>query len=456
MIDLRFLGTAPIAVLGLGRTGLAAISALQAAEIPVFAWDDDQTKHAAATARGAVVTPLDDDTITRCRILVLSPGVNPMHAIVGRAFTHNLKIVSDIDLLWRANPHATYVAITGTNGKSTTTSVVAHILREAGYTIEVGGNLGQPVLEFGMLGTDGIYVLELSSYQLDLCPMARFDHVVVLNISPDHLERHGTMTNYIEAKKNILRPRRDRDTPQTAIIGLDDAHTVRIFEDTNGLPPRTTIGISGLNHMPDGISVIGRILSDAKNELRFDMASIQTLPGPHNGQNAAAAYAVCRALGLKPAEIMYHMESFPGLVHRQQLVASIDGVEFVNDSKGTNADATAKALACYNNIYWIAGGHKKDASLNGLEIFRDRIQTAYLIGESEDEFAIWCRQHQIPFTRCGTLDQAVVHAFQDARADRRKPVTILLSPATKSYDQYNNFEERGQHFIEAVDMLGAH
>jgi UDP-N-acetylmuramoylalanine--D-glutamate ligase len=452
MIDLTKLGTQPIAVLGMGISGHATVAALRAAGIQCYAWDDKEESRTAAAELGAKVVELTDDILRQCRYLVASPGIPATypapHPVIARARELQLRVVSDIDLLWRAAPDATYIGITGTNGKSTTTALIAHILRQAGRNVAVGGNLGPAALSLPMLTSkDDIYVLELSSYQLELCPAARFDHAVFLNLTPDHMDRYASIESYGAAKCNILRARTD-NRPQSAVIGLDTPQTARYFEEYNGLSARHFIPVSGQDRCLSGISAIGRILHDDIHNLRFDLTTARTLPGPHNGQNAAAAYAVCLQLGLNPQEIVFNILNFPGLAHRQQYITSIHNVEIVNDSKATNVDAASKAIACYGNVYWIAGGKPKSLDFTELRPFTDRIQGAYLIGEAADPLADWCRRSSIAHTKCGTLENAVALALRDAIADRRRPVTLLLSPACASYDQFKNFEDRGEQFIQ--------
>jgi len=450
MIDLQKLGDAPVAVLGVGATGQMTITALRASGITCYAWDDKEEGRTAAAGLGAVVHELTDEILKQCRFLVVAAGIPAhykAHPVVARARELQLRIVCDVDLLWRMAPDATYVGITGTNGKSTTTALIAHILRACGRRVALGGNEQIPALGIEMFTSkDDIYLLELSSYQLELCPTARFDHTVFLNLTPDHLDRYASHTEYGAAKMNILRPRGD-ERRQTAAIGLDTPETAKIFAEQSGLTQRQFIPISGQERCLSGVSVIGRILFDDINNLRFDLTPARALPGPHNGQNAAAAYTICLQLGLKPAEIIFNMIDFPGLAHRQQYVTTINGVDIVNDSKGTNVDATAKALACYDNIYWIAGGKPKELDFKTLAPFRDRIHGAYLIGEAMEPLAEWCRTNSIPHYKSGTLKNAFDAAIREAATDRRRPVTVLLSPACASFDQFKNFEDRGEQFI---------
>lgn len=457
MIDLTKLGDSPVAMLGVGASGRGTIAALRNSDITVYAWDDKEEGRTMAAALGAIVHELNDDILKQCRFLVMSPGIptdHPApHPVVARARELNLKIVCDIDLLWRVAPEATYVGITGTNGKSTTTALIAHILHRCGRNVAVGGNLGPAALGLPMMTSpNDVYVLELSSYQLELCPAARFDHAVFLNLTPDHLDRYASMHEYEAAKLNVLRPRLEKRA-QSAAIGLDTPETAKIFNEQNGLTTREFIPISGQERCMNGISVIGKILFDDVNNLRFDITAARALPGPHNGQNAAAAYAVCLQLGLKPAEIVFNLINFPGLAHRQQYITTINGIDIVNDSKATNTDAATKALACYDNIYWIAGGQNKDLNMQDILPFRSRIHCAYLIGEVMEYMAEWCRVNGVPHVKSGTMSQALKDAVHDAGKDRRRPVTVLLSPACKSFDQFRNFEDRGEKFAAAAIVL---
>ncbi|HAV77456.1 MAG TPA: UDP-N-acetylmuramoyl-L-alanine--D-glutamate ligase [Anaerolineae bacterium] len=345
------------------------------------------------------------------------------------------------------------IGITGTNGKSTTTTLIAHILRQAGKTIEVGGNLGQAALSLQPLPGDGIYVLELSSYQLELMPTPMCDVAILLNISPDHLSRHGGMDGYIDAKALILRP---KGRSSVGVLGVDDQFCRDLFAKLRKAG-RKLIPISVVREVEGGVDAVGGRLVDRTGGAAIevaDLTAISTLPGSHNWQNAAAAYLAARAMGLDRAHIVAGLKSYPGLAHRQELIATIAGVRYVNDSKATNADAAAKALVCYDDIYWIIGGQAKEGGLAGLEPFFPRIRHAYLIGEAAPLFA---RQlgKAVPSTQCGTLDKAVAAAQAQAQRDRKPGAVVLLSPACASWDQYANFEARGDHFRKQVLGLAA-
>jgi UDP-N-acetylmuramoylalanine--D-glutamate ligase len=436
----------PVAVLGLGKSGLVAARALAASGTEVWAWDDDAMKRKALST-----TDLYKCDWSRPSALVLSPGIPQRypapHPIAAMATAANVPIIGEVELLFRAQPKATFVGITGTNGKSTTTALIGHVLRRAGKRAEVGANLGTPALALAPLEEGGIYVLEMSSYQLELVPTARFDVAVLLNITPDHLDRHGGMAGYVAAKRGIF----DRQRPQDwAVIGIDDEYCRVICE---GLAGRRVVAVAVGRQASTAIIVRHGILSDEIGREIMDLARAPALPGPHNWQNAAAAFAVGRALGLSNAAIAAGIETYPGLPHRQELILTREGVRFINDSKATNADATAKALACYDSIYWILGGRPKETGLDGLEPYYHRIAKAYLIGEAAADFEKRLAGDDVATRQCGTLDRAVAAAAADAAAAKQEGAVVLLSPACASFDQFANFEERGERFRNLVNEL---
>jgi UDP-N-acetylmuramoylalanine--D-glutamate ligase len=436
----------PVAVLGLGKSGLVAARALAASGTEVWAWDDDAMKRKALST-----TDLYKCDWSRPSALVLSPGIPQRypapHPIAAMATAANVPIIGEVELLFRAQPKATFVGITGTNGKSTTTALIGHVLRRAGKRAEVGANLGTPALALAPLEEGGIYVLEMSSYQLELVPTARFDVAVLLNITPDHLDRHGGMAGYVAAKRGIF----DRQRPQDwAVIGIDDEYCRAICE---GLAGRRVVAVAVGRQASTAIIVRHGILSDEIGREIMDLARAPALPGPHNWQNAAAAFAVGRALGLSNAAIAAGIETYPGLPHRQELILTREGVRFINDSKATNADATAKALACYDSIYWILGGRPKETGLDGLEPYYHRIAKAYLIGEAATDFEKRLAGDDVATRQCGTLDRAVAAAAADAAAAKQEGAVVLLSPACASFDQFANFEERGERFRNLVNEL---
>jgi UDP-N-acetylmuramoylalanine--D-glutamate ligase len=314
--------------------------------------------------------------------------------------------------------------------------------------VAVGGNLGAAALSLEPLPGDGIYVLELSSYQLELTPTPICDVAILLNITPDHLSRHGGMDGYIDAKALILHP---KGRGSIGVLGVDDQPCRDLFAKLQSTG-RKLIPTSVERAVAGGVDAVNGMLTDRTGphpEEVLDLRSIATLPGSHNWQNAAAAYVAATAMGLDRAPIVAGLRSYPGLAHRQQLIATVNGVRYVNDSKATNADAAAKALVCYEPIYWIIGGRAKEGGLAGLDPFYPRVRHAYLIGECADDFAKQLRG-KLPFTQCGTLDKAVAAAHRDAKAG----AVVLLSPACASWDQYPNFEARGDHFRRLVGALG--
>jgi UDP-N-acetylmuramoylalanine--D-glutamate ligase len=388
--------------------------------------------------------------------LILSPGIPhsfpKAHPIVALARAAGCEVIGDIELLVRAQRGCGYVGITGTNGKSTTTALVGHILAGAGRAVQVGGNLGTPALTLAPLGPGGLYVLEMSSYQLELTPSVVFDVTVLLNISPDHLDRHGGMDGYVAAKRRVFQ---GQAGPRVAVVGVDDAVTRAIAEQLASARAQIVRPISGERPVAGGVYVIGGTLiddSEGRQAPVIDLKPIASLPGRHNHQNAAAAYATARAAGLDAATIGTGIAGFPGLAHRQERVAEIDGILFVNDSKATNADAAARALGCYPAIYWIAGGVAKAGGITELAGFFTRIRHAYLIGEAAATFAATLGD-AVPHSVVGDLASAVRAAFADARAARAAGAVVLLSPACASFDQYANFEARGEHFRRLVDAL---
>lgn len=468
-LDFSFLRGRRLAVMGLARSGLAAAKALMAGGADVLAWDDGAAGQQAARAAGIPLVNLHTASLMGVDALVLSPGIphtHPApHPVAARARAAGVPIIGDIELLARANRHCGYVGITGTNGKSTTTALTGHILACAGRPLAVGGNLGIPVLTFPALPPEGVYVLEMSSYQLELTPSLGFDAAILLNITPDHLDRHGGMDGYIAAKRLIFQTgaRDPLAGPAAAILGVDEPYTAAMADSLEAEGGRRIIRVSAERAVAGGVHAADGVLiddSEGRALTVIDLRDCPALPGRHNWQNACAAYAATRAMGVEPAVIADAMRGFPGLAHRQQAVATLNGVRFVNDSKATNADAASKALGCYEGIYWIVGGKPKEGGLEGLQPFLPRIRHAFLIGESTEAFAQWLDQQpdRPPYSRCDTLDRAVPAAYTLAVADRQAgggadAATVLLSPACASFDQYPNFEVRGDAFVAAVRGL---
>jgi UDP-N-acetylmuramoylalanine--D-glutamate ligase len=332
------------------------------------------------------------------------------------------------------------VGITGTNGKSTTTALVGHILQSAGIDREVGGNLGPAALDFRPLGRDGVYVLELSSFQLERVPSLRCDVAAWINLTPDHIDRHGDLAGYVAAKRHVFDNQRPGDV---AVIGIDDEPSRAIAHQLAGTP-RTVVTVT-VGRRGDGISVVDGSLRDARDGSAVDLVPIKTLPGAHNWQNAACAYGICRALGLSADAIARGLATYPGLAHRQERVAVVDGIVYINDSKATNADAAEKALAAYGTIYWLVGGTPKAEGIAPLAPLFGRVVHAFLVGMSSDAFAATL-DGKVPYTRCGDLKTALDRAHAMAQRERRPDAVVLLSPACASYDQWPSFEVRGDAF----------
>ncbi len=442
-------------MVGLGKTGQATARALTAQGHRVIAWDDGAPSRAAFAASVADVPliPLEEWPWHEVDAMILSPGV-PLHfplphRSVTMARTHGVAITSDIELWCDAHPHTPMIGITGTNGKSTTTTLIGHILAYAKRQAVVGGNLGTPVMALPAMDEGGVAVFELSSYQLDLCNHTRVHTAVLLNFSPDHLDRHGSMAGYIQAKARIFAHQQAGDV---AIIGVDDDDARGLYETMRARSDVRTIAISGRMRCEGGVYVENGVLVDARahQEKRFDVSAIKALQGEHNWQNAAAAYAACVLQDIAPETIYAAMQQFSGLAHRMQWLGEVGGVSCVNDSKATNADAAEKALRNYHHIYWIAGGVAKDGGIESLRAYAPHIRRAYLIGEAAPLFQQTLAMWGVQTVMAGTMDKAFAQALSDARADAEKAVEgacVLLSPACASFDQYPNFEARGEHFM---------
>ena len=445
-----------IAVLGLARSGLSSARALKASGATVWGWDDNSKSRDEAKAAGIPLVDLAGCDWSKPVALVLSPGIPHTfpkpHPVAALATARRCPIIGDIELMARAGLGARFIGITGTNGKSTTTALIGHILRSAGIRAEIGGNLGTPALTLAPLGPDGIYVLEMSSYQLELTHTLAFDVALLLNITPDHLDRHGGMDGYVAAKARIFEPQR---ASQTAVIGVDDDHSRALRARFAAARRQTVIPISAEGPVAGGVYAHDGWLQDdraGKTERVLRLADATSLLGKHNWQNAAAAFAACAALGLATPTIVAGIKSYPGLAHRQELIATIGDVRYINDSKATNADATAKALACYQPIYWILGGRAKETGLDGLESFYPRIAHAFLVGEASERFAATL-EGRVAHTKCGTIAAALSAAHRQAQAERKPGAVVLLSPAAASFDQFANFEERGEVFRKLVEAL---
>ena len=443
-----------LAVFGLGASGAAAAAALMEGGARVLAWDDSARARDAAAAAGIPLRNPAGWDWSGLAALVLSPGI-PLHypaphPVAAAARKAGRPIVGDIELLAEAAPGATLVGITGTNGKSTTTALLGHILGSAGRPAAAGGNLGPPALSLPALGEGGVYALELSSYQLDLVDRARFDVAALLNVSIDHIDRHGGVEGYVAAKRRIFRDRAD-GAAQTAILGIDDRIADGVMIELSGRPGWRTVPVAVGRRMRSGFCAVeGRLFE--RGEPIADLTGIESLPGAHNHQNAAVAAAAARTLGVDAPTVARALRSFPGLPHRQELVARIGEVAYVNDSKATNGEAALRAIRSYERIYWIAGGVAKAGGLGPVLPELHRVRRAYLIGEAEEGFADEIGG-RVPARRCGGLDRALEAAHADAQADGAPGATVLLSPACASFDQFPSFAARGDAFRDRVRRL---
>lgn len=437
-----------VAVFGLARSGISCALALAAGGAKVFAWDDSEPSVEKAKAEGVPITNLHTVDFKKLDSLILSPGVPLTHPephwTVVKAKQAGVEIIGDTEAFTRevAGSGAKIVAITGTNGKSTTTALIGHVLKSAGLDVDVGGNIGLAVFNLRPPTKDRIYVLELSSFQIDLMLGLKPDVGILTNLTPDHLDRHGSMENYARVKSQMFSKIGDG----TALISVDDEWCAAIADRTLNAKR-----VSVLKDVMNGICAPAGVLKDMRHAScvnEIDLRDMPALKGRHNWQNACMAYGAARALGVSVDVIAAAMKSFGGLAHRMQQVALVNGVPFINDSKATNADAAEKALAAFDQIYWIAGGISKAGGIEPLAPYFPKIKRAYLIGAAAQSFATTL-QGKVDYVISETLERAV----QAAAGDAKKDSVVLLSPACASFDQYKNFEVRGDAFVECVSQL---
>ena len=454
MIPVKSRSNRTIAVFGLGASGRVTAHALEAGGSNVVAWDDNETSRQEAANENIALSDLAAADWTQLDALVLSPGVpltHPKpHPVVTAARSADRPIVGDIELLTENARDALLIGITGTNGKSTTSALIHHTLNAGGIAAKIGGNFGPPALGLEPPDKGETVVLELSSYQLDLTETATFDIAVFLNITPDHLDRHGDMQGYVAAKKRIFRYRKDR--PQVAVIGTDDEYGRKICSELTADHHWKVIPVS-VGTKNDGVYVLDGILHDADGN-NLDISDLETLRGHHNWQNAAASWAVAGVRGLSPDVIGQAFANYPGLPHRLEAVGEIDGIRFINDSKATNGEAAARALSAYQNIYWIAGGIAKEDGLVPTFPWLDRVTYGFLIGEAAESFAEILAERGKQVTISDDLETAIAKAFEKARTAGGEAV-VLLSPACASFDQFTNFALRGDRFRELANAICA-
>ncbi len=475
-----------VAVFGLGRSGITAARALQVGGAVPVLWDDGVSGRMQAEAEGFIVEDLTRADWSGFSALVLSPGAPLTHPkphwTVERAHAAGVPVIGDVELFARAldalpkDQRPRVVAITGTNGKSTTTALIGWVLKSAGLSVHIGGNIGIGVLALPAPTPDAVYVIEVSSYQLDLTTSFAPDVAILTNISPDHLDRHGGMEGYVAAKQRIFQA---QGPEALALVGVDEAwgqgtatdlraRERRICTVSTSAHPRgggdpvravsTTLaesqqpknwvpasaGMSGIEAAPGVLTADGDGLAD--------LSAARSLPGRHNAQNAAFAYAAARALGVSHEAAVEGLLTFPGLAHRMEAVGRLGPIRFINDSKGTNADAARQALASYPSVFWIAGGRAKEGGIEALRDLFPHIAKAYLIGEAADAFAETLGD--TPHVVAHVMERAVEMAAADAAKAGGEQV-VLLSPACASFDQFPDFEVRGEAFRAAVLALGA-
>ena len=446
-----------VALFGLGGSGIATAKAIVAGGAKVIAWDDNPDSVARARNAGIETSDLRHADWRQFASFILSPGVPLTHPrphwTVDLARAAGVEIIGDVELFVRerdrAGKNSPFIAITGTNGKSTTTALIAHIIAASGRDVQLGGNIGTAVMTLEPPAGDRYYVVECSSYQIDLAPSLNPTAGILLNLTPDHLDRHGTMQHYAEIKERLVAG------SDTAIVGVDDSYCAAIA-DRLERTGKHVVRICKRMPVENGYYAAGAELFRARNGDASPVASLSgigSLRGEHNAQNALAALAACHAVGLSIEEINAGLRTFPGLAHRMEQVARLGKVLFVNDSKATNADAAAPALSSFPRIYWIAGGLPKEGGITSLSGFFPRIAKAYLIGEAAPQFAATLGE-AAPFEISGTIAAAVEHAARDAAKDETGEPVVLLSPACASFDQFQNFEKRGEAFRSAVLALG--
>ncbi|MEM6276094.1 MAG: UDP-N-acetylmuramoyl-L-alanine--D-glutamate ligase [Pseudomonadota bacterium] len=450
-----------VAVLGLGRSGLSAARALEAGGAEVTCWDDSSPARERAEGLGlAIADPRKDGRLDHLACLVTSPGIPHLypapHPIIAAAMAAAVPVDNDIGLFFRSFAAEGWekfetvpriVAVTGSNGKSTTASLIHHVLDASGRRAQLAGNIGRGVFDLESAEDGEVVVLELSSYQTELARALTPDVAVFTNLSPDHLDRHGGMGGYFAAKRRLF----VEGGPDRAVIGVDEMEGRYLAAElTVGRADDRVIRVSGSKIDGPGWSVTARkgYLSEMRKGRQVasvDLRAIAALPGAHNHQNACAAYAACRSLGLAPRDIEAGFKSFAGLPHRSQIVAEADGVSYVNDSKATNVDSAAKALQAFTRIRWICGGLMKEGGLAGLHAHLGTVERAYVIGREAETFAL--DLPGVDTVIAGTMAEAVAQAVADAKAGD----TVLLAPAAASFDQYDSFETRGADFIAEVE-----
>lgn len=452
-------------VYGLGISGLSTAKFLAQNGEEVIATDDNEKAifDAKEKFREIKFQKPDEINYDSNTTISFSPGI-PLyfpksHKILEICEKSGANLACDIEIFYRKNSENNFIAITGTNGKSTTTALSGFIFKELDIPSEIGGNIGLPCFDLPQNQKNFSYIFETSSYQLDLLSESKFEIAALLNITPDHLDRHGSMAEYIEVKKRIFR---NQDEKSFALIDIDNKNSRKVFDELkNDKNFRATlVPISTKKIQENGVALFNGILVNKIKgpDSNFELKS-QFLRGEHNDQNMAFAFAISYCHSIihklnKPQEqIISAIKKFKGLRHRMQLLGEIDSVKFINDSKATNAESTENALKAYDNIFWILGGKAKDGGISSLTPYFKKISKAYLIGEATEEFAQILEKNSVQFVKCGDLKNAISQSFAEAKKHGAKEKNILLSPACASFDQWKNFEERGDFFCKIFDEL---
>ena len=454
-----------VALLGLGITGQSLISHLKKFGIDPICWDDEETQREKFKAKGIEIFDPNNPKIWKeLDILVISPGIPFLypepHSVIKLARENAVQIATDIDLFFdcleaKSNFEGTarpkVICVTGSNGKSTTTALIHHMLTGMSKDNEMGGNIGRPVMDLNMENPQCIKVIELSSYQLEIATKLQLDIGIFLNLSRDHLTRHGGLGGYFSSKSKLFH----QGKPQYSIIGVDqnEGKSLANSLEVNNSFKTSVIQISSMGPVVGSnwaVFISKNFMIEVKSGkeiFRADLAKVLKIPGEHNQQNACAAYAACRALGLNPGQSFRKIGGFEGLPHRTALVRSLDKIIFVNDSKATNLESAKKSLRTFKNIRWIAGGLKKEGDIIDFSTYRSRIKKVYLIGSSSKEFSSSLKGIECEI--CGELAIAVSNAYRDSNPGD----TVLLAPGCASFDQFKNFEERGEEFCKIVNEL---
>ena len=464
-----------VCILGLGRSGCASALALQQVGAQVTGWDDDPHRRRQAARHGIAIAADGRQACAQADMLLPAPGIpltHPSpHPLVAQARSAGMEIIGDVQLfqqvLDQQDTRADWVAITGTNGKSTTASLTAHILRAANWQVALGGNIGVPALTLPPPEDGLVYVLELSSFQIELAPALAPQIAVQLNVAADHLDRHGSMSEYAAVKAGLFthlhRARRNRHPRPAAIVGVDDAPGRDLLARLQHNPDIRLIALALEEAvLPPALESVrvynGRLLDGMKPDAAqpqigaYDLGGIDSLIGRHNHQNMAAAFAVGRLYGIPGADIIRHFAGFTPPPHRMQPVAEHNGVNFVNDSKATNGEAAARSLECFDRVHWILGGIPKSDGIEPARRFFGKVARAYLIGAAQQQFAAVLQGAGVPYVLCDNLRAATFAAAKDALAAQQGGV-VLLAPACASFDQFADFTARGDAFCAAVQEI---